>query len=502
MATDSPTASFEDALEGLPFRYLKEVAREDGFPLYVIGGYVRDYFLNKAKKVDPKDIDVVTTGSGPDAAEAFAKRAGASKVVTFRNFGTAMVRLGDWEIEFVGARKESYARHSRKPNVTPGTLQDDQLRRDFTINALSLSLNPENYGDLIDPFRGLHDLKEGIIRTPRDPDITFSDDPLRMLRAVRFASRLQYRIAPETYQALRNNAARLEIVSKERIADEFNKILLTDKPSVGLLLLFKTGLLRYVLPELEAMQGVEEREGIRHKDNFYHTLKVVDNLAEKSENLWLRWAALLHDIGKPRTKRFQPGQGWTFHGHEDVGARMVPKIFRQLKLPMGTERKYVQKLVRLHQRPIALAGGEVTDSAIRRIVVEAGEELDDLLTLCRADITTRSQQRYQRYLANYAALEERIHHVLERDRLRNWQPPIGGQEIMETFNLKPSKVVGEIKNAIREAILEGEISNDPEAARWYMYHTARKILGKEHVPEIPTPPESISAQDVTDDSSQ
>lgn len=432
---------------------------------FVIGGFVRDFLL----KQPCKDIDVVVEGKGIVLAKLFAKVVKSKEVHIFEGFGTAMVRYKEFEIEFVGARKESYERHSRKPIVEEGTLKDDQLRRDFTINALSISLNEDDYGTLFDPFNGLEDLENKIIRTPTNPDITFSDDPLRMLRAIRFACRLGAEIEPKTYQALIDNKSRLSIISMERVAEELNRMILTKVPSRAFKLLFNTGLLHIFFPELAAMQGVDIMHGQGHKDNFYHTIKVLDNVAEKSDNLWLRWVAILHDIGKPLTKRYEPGNGWTFHGHEDKGGFMVSPIFRRLKLPMNEKMKYVEKLVRLHQRPVALVNVEVSDSAIRRIVVDAGEDLNDLLLFCRCDITSRNEEKVARYLSNYAILEKRIKDVEERDNLRNWQPPVSGEMIMEAFGLAPGKEVGNIKNAIREAILEGIIPNEQEAALAYMY---------------------------------
>ena len=410
MTTDQ--TRFPEALEGKVFAQLRQTAQSTGQAAYVIGGYVRDFLLGKRVK----DIDIVVEGDGPAFARAFAKRVGSRNVNIFKNFGTAMVVTDSLEVEFVGARKESYSRNSRNPTVVPGTLTDDQLRRDFTINALSFSLNPDDFGALKDPFDGLADLRAGLIRTPTDPELTFSDDPLRMLRAARFAAKLQFKIVPETFEAMKRNAQRIEIVSQERIADEFNKLLMSPKPSVGLKILFSTGLLKYILPELEKLQGVEVREGVRHKDNFYHTLKVLDNIVPSTDSLWLRWAALLHDIAKPKTKRFHKDHGWTFHAHEDVGSRWVPKIFKRMRLPLDAKMKYVQKLVRLHQRPIALTKDIVSDAAIRRIIVEAGDDLDDLLTLCRADITTKDPRRESRYLENYNRLEERIKHCARTRR--------------------------------------------------------------------------------------
>ena len=454
------------------FSQLSQCAQALGVRAYVIGGYVRDFFLDRPCK----DIDIVVEGRGIDLAQAFSAAIGSREVVMYENFGTAMVRAGDCVLEFVGARKESYRRGSRKPIVETGSLEDDQLRRDFTINALSISLQPTDWGQLHDPFDGLRDLRQGLIRTPTDPAVTFSDDPLRMMRAVRFAAQLGFQIEPGTYKAIRPERERLSIVSQERITEELNKLILAPEPSIGFKLLFQTGLLALILPELDQMQGVDYVNGRGHKDNFYHTLQVLDNISAKSDNLWLRWVALLHDIAKPLTKRYEPGQGWTFHGHEDKGARMVPGIFRRLKLPLNEPMKYVQKLVRLHQRPIALVTEPVSDSAIRRIVVEAGEDLNDLLDFCRADITSRNERKVQRFLENYERLEARIHEVEERDNLRNWQPPVTGDMIMKAFDLRPSRIVGDIKTDIREAILDGIIPNDQEAALRYMYEIAPKYL--------------------------
>ena len=453
------------------FEILKKCSKQTGLAAYVVGGFVRDTLLKRPCK----DIDVVVLGEGIVFAKAFATAIHAKEVTTFERFGTAMVRYKDWEIEFVGARKESYNRNSRKPIVENGTLADDQIRRDFTINALSFSLNEENYGALIDPFEGQADLAKKIIRTPTNPDITFSDDPLRMMRAIRFATQLGFEIEEKTFESITRNAQRIEIISPERIVDELNKIMVTAVPSVGYKLLFQAGLLKHIFPELQAMYGVEFRNGQGHKDNFYHTLKVLDNVAEKSDNLWLRWVAVLHDIGKPITKRFDTTEGWTFHGHEDKGAKMVIEIFRKLRLPLNEKMKYVQKLVALHQRPVALVNLEVSDSAIRRIVVDAGEDLDDLLLFCSCDITSSFPEKVQRYKENYRLLATRIKEVEEKDNLRNWQPPISGEMIMQTFGLPPGIKVGLIKNAIREAILEGEIPNDEAAALAYMHKIAENI---------------------------
>lgn len=464
--------NYQNHLKHEIFTHLRAVSKKLEVRSYVIGGYVRDLLLDRPSK----DIDIVVEGRGVELAKAFAKAAGAGDIVVYENFGTAMVKLDDYEVEFVGARKESYRRDSRKPIVEEGTLKDDQLRRDFTINALSISLNKEDFGHLFDPFDGIKDLESGMLRTPTDPNITFSDDPLRMMRAIRFATQLGFRIADETYGAIGKNKERIKIVSQERITDELNKIVLAQKPSIGFDLLLKTGLLPVIFPELAAMKGVEYRDGRGHKDNFYHTIQVLDQVAEISNDLWLRWVAILHDIAKPLCKRYEPQAGWTFHGHEDRGARMVPKIFRRMKLPMNEKMKYVEKLVRLHQRPIALVTEEVTDSAIRRIVVEAGDDLNDLLDFCRSDITSKNEAKVRRFRKNYEVLEKRIHEVEERDQLRNWQPPVTGDMIMETFQIRPSRKVGLIKNAIREAILDGIIPNDQEAAIQYMHEVAKKYL--------------------------
>ncbi len=452
--------NFAQDLHSPIFRTVGALADARGQKAFAIGGFTRDLLLRRPCK----DIDIVTEGSGIELAEAAAKELRAGRVSVFRNFGTAMFKWKDFEVEFVGARKESYDRGSRKPVVENGTIEDDQRRRDFTVNALALSLNRETYGDLVDPFDGLADLRAGRLRTPLDPDITYSDDPLRMMRAVRFATQLGFSIVPDNLASIRRNAERIDIVSMERVHVELQKILSARRPSDGFMLLLKTELLQRILPEVVALKGVEWRDGVGHKDNFYHTLEVLDKVAETSENVWLRWAALLHDIAKPPTKRFQKGIGWTFHGHEDHGARMVPKIFGRLKLPMDAKMKYVQKLVALHLRPIALTKEEISDSAIRRLLFDAGDEIDDLMVLCRADITSKNEAKVKRYLANYDQVVLKLKEVESKDHLRNFQPPVSGEEIMATFGIPPSRPVGEIKNAIKEAILDGDIPNEHAAA--------------------------------------
>ncbi len=444
------------------FNKVAEAAQELNSPCYLIGGFVRDKIMNRATK----DADVVCVGDGlllaKKASEKFHPH---PRVSFFKNFGTAHFKLNDgFDLEFVGARRESYRAHSRNPEVEPGTIIDDQNRRDFTINALAVSLNKEDFGLLVDPFNGLEDIKRKIIRTPLDPTITFSDDPLRMMRAIRFATQLEFTIEAATLEAITKNAARIKIISQERITDELNKIVLAKQPSIGFELLYDSGLLEIIFPQMVALSGAEYIDGKGHKDNFYHTLQVLDHAATRSTKLWLRWAAILHDIAKPVTKRFEEGQGWTFHGHEVVGGRMVPKIFNQLKLPLGEHMKYVRKLVELHLRPISLSKEDITDSAIRRLLFDAGNDLEDLIILCESDITTKNKQKAKRYLENFELVKERCHEVEEKDRIRNWQPPITGELIMETFGIGPSRVVGDIKNALKDAILDGEIPNNYEAA--------------------------------------
>lgn len=452
--------------ETLLFDRISTAAQGLDMPCYLIGGFVRDRLLGRPTK----DADFVCVGDALQLASVAAKSfVPHPKVSLFKNFGTAHFKLSDgFDLEFVGARKESYQRNSRKPEVEPGSVEDDQKRRDFTINALAISLNKEDYGTLIDPFNGVNDLKEGIIRTPLEPAQTFSDDPLRMMRAIRFATQLGFSVYPTTLRAIKEQRERIKIISQERITDELNKIILSEKPSIGFKLLYDTGLLQLIFPQMVDLAGAEFIDGMGHKDNFYHTLQVLDNTAARSENLWLRWAAILHDIGKPATKRFEEGHGWTFHGHEVVGGRMVPRIFNNLKLPLGEQMKYVRKLVELHLRPISLTKEEITDSAIRRLLFDAGEDFDDLMILCESDITSKNKNKVKRYLENFELVRQRCKEVEEKDRIRTWQPPITGEIIMQTFGIPPSKPVGMIKDAIKDAILDGIIENRYEAAFAYM----------------------------------
>ena len=467
------------------FKIISEVITAADTEAYVIGGWVRDCLL---KRDHPdKDIDIVVIGSGIDIARKTALKVGRDiKVIVFKNFGTAMFRWKDYEIEFVGARKESYTRGSRKPVVEDGTLEDDQRRRDFTINALAISLNKDTYGQFLDPFGGTDDLKNKIIRTPLDPDRTFSDDPLRMIRAVRFATQLGFSIDKSTFRSISVNAERLRIVSQERIIAEINKIMLCDKPSAGFILLEKAGLLNIILPELDNLKGVEKKNGKAHKDNLIHSLEVLDNISPKTDNIWLRWAALLHDIAKPFTKRYTPETGWSFHGHDYKGSKMIPDIFRKLKLPLNEHMKYVQKLVDLHLRPIALSQDEITDSAVRRLLFEAGDDIDDLMLLCEADITSKNEKRKFRHLENFILVREKLREIEEKDAIRNFQPPVDGEEIIRTFGIRPGKQVGIIKNSIREAILDGVIPNDHEAARNLMLEKGKE-MGLSPVDPLPDP---------------
>jgi putative nucleotidyltransferase with HDIG domain len=458
--------------ELMVFRKIAQASNQLSMPTYIVGGFVRDKLLGRKTK----DVDIVCVGDGIQLAHTVATLFSPQPPVAFfKTFGTAQIRVTDLEIEFVGARKESYQSNSRNPKVMSGNLKDDLHRRDFTINALAISLNEDDYGTLLDPFNGIHDLKKKIIQTPLDPLQTFSDDPLRMMRAIRFASQLEFTIAPQTSEGIKNNADRLKIISQERITDELNKILLSKTPSIGFDLLYRTGLLEIIFPQMVDLVGAEYVDGQGHKDNFYHTLQVVDNISRQTSDLWLRWAAVLHDIGKPATKRFEHGHGWTFHGHEIVGARMIPKIFSRLKLPQNERLRFVKKMVEMHLRPIGLTKENITDSAIRRLLFDAGDDIESLMTLCEADITSKNKQKVKRYLENFELVRQRLEEVEEKDRIRNWQPPITGEMIMEIFGLPPGPKVGEIKNAIREAILDGEIENNYDAAYALMMKKAAEL---------------------------
>lgn len=459
-------------LEQSIFKIIRHCSDEMQVDAYAIGGYVRDIFLNRPSK----DIDIVTIGKGIDLATKVYQQLGQeAHLATFKTFGTAQVKFYDLEIEFVGARKESYNRDSRKPIVEDGSLEDDQNRRDFTINALAIGVSKNNFGKLLDPFGGMQDLENKILRTPLDPDITYSDDPLRMMRAIRFATQLNFIIEENSFKAISKNKERIKIVSKERVSDELNKIILSPIPSIGFKLLFDSGLLHLIFPEMVKLHGTETINGLSHKDNFYHTLEVLDNVAKKSDNLWLRWAAILHDIAKPATKRFEEGHGFTFHGHEDKGARMVPKIFTNLKLPLNEKMKYVQKLVELHLRPIVLAKTEVSDSAVRRLLFEAGDDIDDLMALCESDITTKNPNKVKRYMLNFEIVRKKLVELEEKDKIRNWQPPIKGEEIMQLYNLVPGREIGILKNALKDAILDGEIENNYESAKQFLDERFAKL---------------------------
>ncbi len=463
---------FKEAINNKLFNTISDCADQLGLDCYAVGGFVRDAYL----KVDSKDVDILVIGSGIEMAKLVSKKLkNTSKIKIFKTYGVAMLKYLDYEIEFVGARKESYSDNSRNPNISTGTFEDDINRRDFTINSLALGLNKNNYGKLIDLHNGKEDIESKTIRTPLNPKVTFNDDPLRMLRAIRFASTLEFKIDKENINVISNLSARIEIITKERIVEEINKILLSNKPSIGFLLLENTGLLKIILPEISDLKGIDEIEGQTHKENFYHTLEVVDNISKETDNLWLRWAALLHDIGKVSTKKFNKKIGWTFHGHEFEGSKMVYRIFKRLKMPLNDKMKYVQKIVLMSSRPIVLAQDNITDSAVRRLIFDAGDYIDDLMTLCEADITTKNKERYKKYRQNFKNVRNKIAEVEERDNIRNFQPPITGQQIMKTFNIKPCKNVGQIKEAIKEAILEGEIKNNPDEAYNLMIKEGKKL---------------------------
>lgn len=461
----------KEYLKNIIFEKVSEIAKQENKKVYVIGGFVRDLLLKRSSK----DIDIVVVGSGVEFAEALNKELGGNNALSvFKNFGTAMLKYKSYEIEFVGARKESYNRDSRKPIVENGSLQDDQNRRDFTINAMALSLNKESFGEFVDPFNGISDLESKIIRTPLEPEITFSDDPLRMMRAIRFATQLNFTIEDNTLQAIEKQSDRIHIISKERIVDELNKIIMSDKPSIGFRLLDKTGLLKHIFPEMDKLKGVEIINGMGHKDNFLHTIQVLDNICEHTDDLWLRWAAIFHDIAKPDTKRFTES-GWTFHGHEAVGAKMIPYIFRKMKLPMNQKMKFVQKMVFLHLRPIALVSDVVSDSAVRRLLNDAGDDVEKLMTLCEADITSKNDAKVKQYIANFKLVRRKMQEVEEMDAVRNFQPPISGDTIIKTFGIKPCKLVGDIKKSIKEAILDGKIKNDKDEAFHYMLEVGKSL---------------------------
>jgi len=463
---------FKEAINNKLFNTISDCADQLGLDCYAVGGFVRDAYL----KIDSKDVDILVIGSGIEMAKLVSKKLkNTSKIKIFKTYGVAMLKYLDYEIEFVGARKESYSDNSRNPNISTGTFEDDINRRDFTINSLALGLNKNNYGKLIDLHNGKEDIESKTIRTPLNPKVTFNDDPLRMLRAIRFASTLEFKIDKENINVISNLSARIEIITKERIVEEINKILLSNKPSIGFLLLENTGLLKIILPEISDLKGIDEIEGQTHKENFYHTLEVVDNISKETDNLWLRWAALLHDIGKVSTKKFNKKIGWTFHGHEFEGSKMVYRIFKRLKMPLNDKMKYVQKIVLMSSRPIVLAQDNITDSAVRRLIFDAGDYIDDLMTLCEADITTKNKERYKKYRQNFKNVRNKIAEVEERDNIRNFQPPITGQQIMKTFNIKPCKNVGQIKEAIKEAILEGEIKNNPDEAYNLMIKEGKKL---------------------------
>lgn len=477
--------NLSEELKSPVFEKIGRAAAELNLKAYAIGGFVRDLILERPSK----DLDIVVIdeekshkNAGIDLARQLVEHHGAEKLSEYKTFGTAAITFEDWHVEFVVARKESYSRHSRNPEIVPGTLEEDQLRRDFTVNALSIGLSENDFGQVYDPFGGLGDMNMKVLKTPTDPQLTFSDDPLRMLRAIRFACQLDFEIDPKAYRAIEEQPERISIVAPERIVEELNKILLCEEPSRGFILLEKTGLLELILPELTALRGVDEVEGQRHKDNFYHTLEVVDNISKNTHNVWLRWSALLHDIGKAPTKRFDQKVGWTFHAHEFKGSKMVKELFRRLRMPLNEKMKYVKKIVMLSSRPIALANEGVTDSAVRRLLFDAGDDIDDLMTLCEADITTKNDNRKNRYLANFALVREKLKVVEEKDRIRNWQPPVTGDEIIQRYQLKPSKVVGELKEAVKEAILEGDIPNDRDSALAFL-DTAAKNKGIEFPPK-------------------